>query len=223
MFFVLMALFLLGSLAEAKVRVVVERDSNGNKSRMIELRDTVRNGVKVTDTLSVMTFHDSVSDAERDAYTVSIPTSSDWNLDAERSQLIIVLTGIVFVFGMPIVLLFIIFYFRHKNRKAKYRLAEQALAQGQPLPPGFLKEVKAEVSEQSTLNKGIRNIFLGIGLFIFLWLLTTEVALGSIGLLIMFTGFGQVVIYYANRSEVSKRSAEADKKPEEEPCTDLMK
>ena len=102
------------------------------------------------------------------------------------------MTAIIFVFGLPALLIFIIFYFRYKNRKAKYRLAEQALASGQQLPPDFFKEVE----NRDLRSRGIKNIFLGIGLFIFLWALTGEFGLGCIGLLIMFTGFGQVVIYY---------------------------
>lgn len=46
-----------------------------------------------------------------------------------------ILTGlvvIILIFGFPFFIVFIAFYFRYKNRKAKYRLMEQALATGQP-------------------------------------------------------------------------------------------
>ena len=47
---------------------------------------------------------------------------------------------------------------------------------------------------------GIKNIFIGIGLFIFLWAITENFGVGCVGLLIMFTGFGQLVIYYTQDS-----------------------
>ena len=38
------------------------------------------------------------------------------------------LQEVIAVFGFPVFILFVIFFFRYKNRKARYRLAEQALA-----------------------------------------------------------------------------------------------
>ena len=86
--------------------------------------------------------------------------------------------------------MFVIFFFRYKNRKARYRLVEQALAAGQPLPEDFLKEDKPN----DPRTQGIKNIFTGIGLFIFLWAITGEFGIGAIGLLIMFMGIGQWII-----------------------------
>ena len=81
---------------------------------------------------------------------------------------------------MPVFIIFVVFFFRYKNRKARYRLAEQALAAGQPLPEGFIRESKP--TDQRT--QGIRNTFTGIGLFIFLWAITGEFGIGAIGLLL---------------------------------------
>lgn len=100
---------------------------------------------------------------------------------------VISILTIILVFGFPIFVIFIIFFFRYKNRKARYRLVEQALASGQPLPDGFLKEQK--LTDQR--SQGIRTTFTGIGLFIFLWAITGTFGIGAIGLLIMFTGIGQ--------------------------------
>ena len=109
----------------------------------------------------------------------------------------IAVTAIVFVFGLPLLIIFVVFFFRYKNRKAKYRLAEQALASGQQLPENFFKEAAAT----DIRSKGINNIFVGIGLFIFLWAITGEFGLGCIGLLVMFTGFGQLVIFYGQQKK----------------------
>ena len=115
-----------------------------------------------------------------------------FNFGDDAPETVIALTAIIFSLGLPALLIFIIFYFRYKTRKAKYRLAEQALAAGQQLPPEFFKEGEGK----DLRSRGIKNIFLGIGLFIFLWAITGVFGLGCIGLLIMFTGFGQVAIYY---------------------------
>lgn len=44
------------TLVQGANRTVTENDGQGNKKRVIELRDTVINGETVTDTLSIMTY-----------------------------------------------------------------------------------------------------------------------------------------------------------------------
>ena len=97
---------------------------------------------------------------------------------------------LILVFGFPIFVIFIAFYFRYKNRRERYKLVEKAIAAGQPIPEGILKESL----NTDTRSKGIKNMCLGTGLFIFLWAITDSFALGCIGLLIMFTGLGQWLV-----------------------------
>lgn len=110
--------------------------------------------------------------------------------DTISRGILISIIAIVAVFGLPVFILFVIFFFRYKNRKARYRLAEQAIAAGQPLPENFIRENRP--ADQR--SQGIKNTFTGIGLFIFLWAITGEFGIGAIGLLIMFMGIGQWII-----------------------------
>lgn len=208
--FALMAAMLFCTLVQGKDRTVTENDSLGNKKRVIELRETVIDGKTVTDTLSVMTYENSTnanaSDSDDNSRNWKHHQSSpfDWSgfdINGNAAEVIITVTAIVFVFGLPLLIIFIVFFFRYKNRKAKYRLAEQALASGQQLPENFFKQAEVE----DTHTKGIKNIFTGIGLFIFLWAITGEFGLGCIGLLIMFTGFGQLVIHYSQQKKNEDR------------------
>lgn len=121
---------------------------------------------------------------------------------------IITILSIIMVFGFPVFVIFIIFFFRYKNRKARYRLVEQALASGQPLPDGFLKEQK--LTDQR--SQGIRTTFTGIGLFIFLWAITGTFGIGAIGLLIMFTGIGQWLTGLKQERKESKPEMSKDER-----------
>lgn len=103
---------------------------------------------------------------------------------------IIVFITLALTFGFPLFIIFLAFYFRYKNRKAHYKLVEQVIAAGQPIPEGLFKQNL----DSNNASKGIKNICLGIGLFIFLWAITGSFAIGTIGLLIMFTGIGQWLI-----------------------------
>lgn len=195
--FGLMLAMMFCTLVQGANRTVTENDGQGNKKRVIELRDTVINGETVTDTLSVMTYENGAGSSNApEKWRTHHSSGMDWNgfdLGSKTSETVIAVTAIVFVFGLPLLIIFVVFFFRYKNRKAKYRLAEQALASGQQLPENFFKEAAAT----DIRSKGINNIFVGIGLFIFLWAITGEFGLGCIGLLVMFTGFGQLVIFYS--------------------------
>lgn len=201
--FAFMTAMLLCTLVQGKARTVTENDSLGNKKRVIELRDTVIDGKAVADTLSVTTYEDSSSTNEESGDNYKHHSRAydfGWNLGHDAKEAAIAITAIVFVFGFPLIIIFIIFFFRYKNRKAKYRLVEQALASGQPLPENLIKEAQAI----DIRSKGINNVFMGIGLFIFLWAITGEFGVGCIGLLIMFTGFGQLVIFYTQQGKEKK-------------------
>lgn len=196
----LIAAMTLCSPVQASNRTVTENDSLGNKKRVIELRDTVIDGKAVTDTLSIMTYEGRDSAHADKRWKQNKNGDWNWNLfdlGGNASETIISITAIIFVFGLPLLIVFTVFFFNYKSRKAKYRLAEQALASGQQLPPDFFKNVE---KNEDIRTKGIKNIFIGIGLFIFLWAITGSFGMGCIGLLIMFTGFGQLVIYYTQDS-----------------------
>lgn len=195
------------TLVQGANRTVTENDGQGNKKRVIELRDTVINGETVTDTLSIMTYENGTGSSDAPEKWRTHHSSMDWNgfdLGSKTSETVIAVTAIVFVFGLPLLIIFVVFFFRYKNRKAKYRLAEQALASGQQLPENFFKEAAAT----DIRSKGINNIFVGIGLFIFLWAITGEFGLGCIGLLVMFTGFGQLVIFYSQQKKNEEKMSQ---------------
>lgn len=211
--FALMTAMLLCTLAQGKNRTVTENDSEGNRKRVIELKDTVINGTTVTDTLSVMTYESGSKADESEDGNYKHHSSAyqfGWDLGHDTKEALIAITAIVFVFGFPLIIVFIIFFFRYKSRKAQYRLAEQALANGQQLPENFFKNAETE----DIRSKGIKNTFVGIGLFIFLWAITEEFGLGCIGLLVMFTGFGQLVIYYTQQNNKGRNPIHEEKNEE---------
>ena len=109
--------------------------------------------------------------------------------------------SIIMVFGMPVVIMFFILWFNYKNKKAKYQIISEALASGKELPAEFYAEKSPSNGHVEVLTKGIKNVFLGIGLGVFLWILTGEGGIASIGFLIFCIGLGQIVIAYATRSK----------------------
>lgn len=195
----LMVALTVCALANAQNRTIISNDSTGNvkvtvsktKSAKANARNSAVTVVGIDASDADTTDVDSISSSHGSASFTFDVDDDDFPFGNYSgligSGVLITIISIVAVFGLPVFILFIIFFFRYKNRKARYRLAEQALAAGQPLPENFIKEYKP-VDHRS---QGIKNTFTGIGLFIFLWAITGSFGIGTIGLLVMFTGIGE--------------------------------
>lgn len=193
----LMVAFTFCSITMAQKRTTISKDST-NKAKISATRTTDAKIADNSDSTYVADYTDEEdSAASNKAHSTSI-IDSDYDDfpfgqtigDTLNGGILISLIGVIAVFGMPILIVFIAFYFRYKNQKARYKLAEQALAAGQPLPEGFIKDIRV----QDQRSQGIKNTFTGIGLFIFLWAITGKLGIGCIGLLVMFIGIGQWLI-----------------------------
>lgn len=187
----LMALLALSIGLNAKVRTVREFYANGSPKRIVEVKDTLINGRQVTDTLSITTYSSETPAEESESYAHYYSSGIDLS-DFDISESIIAFLAILLIFGSPLLILIAVLYFRYRNRRAKYKLIEKAIACGHPLPVEYIEEIQPKDAR----TRGIKNICLGIGLSIFLQALLDNFALSSIGLLIMFTGIGQLLIHY---------------------------
>ena len=127
--------------------------------------------------------------------------------------LLVPIFAIIFGCAVPVLIIFFIFWYRHKDKQAQYRLAEKALENGKDIPEGLFKEVQGTTDVHA---KGVKNAFLGLGLGIFLWALTGEFGLGCIGFMIMFMGIGQIVIHYTQNKQKPLEKNNSEQKSDEE-------
>jgi hypothetical protein len=151
---------------------------------------------------------------------------------------VMVVTTICVICGCLLlgVIIFCVFYFTYKNRRERYRIVEKSIEKGQPLPTGFYSSqaapraakqaprVKANVNANTNgkpsagnydvylRDKGLRNIFLGLGLFVFLWALI-NFAMGCIGLLVALYGASQYVTWYYHEKDMQHFSSLYDDEP----------
>ena len=192
----LLAAFSVGlPLLAQQTDTIVERDAEGRTSRVVVLG-------KDADTLSVTTYvgkdssggwYSSVTSSGGNSSggvisSVSGSFGNSWLHKSDAAEVLAVAVVFFFVFGVPCLVLFLIFYLSYRNRRAKYRLAELALEKGQPLPPGMFEKEGRDLRA-----KGISNVCLGLGVLLSL---IGGAVLGSIGLMVLLAGVGQLVIYY---------------------------
>ena len=100
-------------------------------------------------------------------------------------------------FLLPLLIIFVIIYFVNKNRKERYKLAQMAIKNGQPIPDDILKNQVASTSKSGDYQTGIRQMFLGVGLAIFLGIVAGKIGFG-IGALVFFIGLGKWFIARQN-------------------------
>ena len=202
----LMVVLTTCTLAIAQNNTTVVQDSVGNVKVSVKKSSKANANNTAVTVVGVDAMDADSTDIDADSSSVShgsasfsINTDDDdfpfYDFENAVSGLLIPIIAIISVFGSPVLILFIVFFFRYKNRKARYRLAEQALATGQPLPADFIRENKPA----DPCSQGIKNTFTGIGLFIFLWAITGEFGIGTIGLLVAFMGIGQWIIGYKQK------------------------
>lgn len=97
---------------------------------------------------------------------------------------------IIFVFS-PLVIFGLLLYFIFRNRRQKMKLAQMAMQNGQPIPDQLLKDQNPD--DRTTYQSGMRQLFLGIGLMVFLSIIIGKLGFG-IGALVFFIGLGKVLI-----------------------------
>ena len=100
------------------------------------------------------------------------------------------IVSIVVIFLLaPLLIIIAIFYFVNRNRKERYKLAQMAIQNGQPIPDEILKDTDSKMLTRE-YQAGIRQMFVGIGLAIFLGLIIGKIGIG-IGALVFFIGLGK--------------------------------
>lgn len=103
---------------------------------------------------------------------------------------------------LPIVIIGLVLYFVHKNRKDKLRLAEMAMRNGKPIPVDVMGNLTP--TADALWNKGIKQMFLGAGVAILLWVILDKLGL-AIGALILLLGCGNMVIASQERKKQKER------------------
>ena len=113
------------------------------------------------------------------------------NLDRNAiASMVFVIAIILIMFVLaPILIIIAVFYFINKNRKDRIKLAQMAMEKGQPIPDELLRE-KQSSWEKSDYQTGLRQMFTGVGLAIFLSIVAGKVGFG-IGALVFFIGLGK--------------------------------
>jgi uncharacterized membrane protein HdeD (DUF308 family) len=107
-------------------------------------------------------------------------------------------------FFMAVAIVAVVGYFRNQEQQRRAELIKLALEKGQPLPPALLEAPRFPGSD---LARGIKTIFVGLGLGVFLWMLKPDRSIWAVGLLVGFIGVGQLVAHAVTRNKDASPTA----------------
>ena len=176
--------------------------------------DSTKNNQDAIEAFSDTTSTADADDAEDDKY-ISHRHRTTYTTSSDVQELKEVMEGVGGIFGpmlavgivafvvifflLPLLIIVTIIYFVNKNRKERYKLAQMAIQNGQPIPDDILKSKLSSSSQGSDYQTGVRQMFTGVGLAIFLGLIIGKVGIG-IGALVFFIGLGKWFIYRQNNN-----------------------
>ena len=120
-------------------------------------------------------------------------------------ELLIPIFGIVGVFGMPVFIVLIVFYFEKRNKEQFHTTLQKLIESGQELSPDLLQSIPGykvdKNGDKNDIRSGTITAAVGIGIALFGHIGVEEEALVGIGLLVFSIGLGILVYGIYNRNK----------------------
>ncbi len=117
--------------------------------------------------------------------------------------ILIPILAITFIFGGPIFLVCFLMLHHYRNKARRQRdintNIDKLLAAGRDIPVELLRgDEPRAANDNGDLSRGIRSLFLGIGLLIFLTALV-GFDIGAVGFILIGLGLSHILIWYLNK------------------------
>ncbi len=145
-----------------------------------------------------------IKEHNRHMEAMSRPQSND-DSKLNSADILVPITAIVFSIGGAILLIMFLakLHYRDKERRAQNINAniDRLLAAGRDIPVELLRGDESSSSDESSilrdninLHKGLKNVCLGAGLFVFLSILV-DIEIGAVGFILMGLGASQLLLW----------------------------
>ena len=109
-------------------------------------------------------------------------------------DILIPIFGILGVFGMPVFIVWIVYYFSSRSEKQFHQTLQELIKSGQELSPDILQSIpgykKEKNGERNDIRSGTITAGVGIGIVLFGQFGVAETPLVGVGLLVLSIGLG---------------------------------
>jgi hypothetical protein len=96
----------------------------------------------------------------------------------QTTEAVIALMGMLVSFGLPLLLVAVILYYKHKKLRMTHETIARLAEKGLPVPPELIEPPPR--SQYSGLRGGLVLIALGVGLAVFFWQMGVPWSIGLI-------------------------------------------
>ena len=172
-------------------------DSTQNKDAIEAFSDT--SAVDSAKNDSYVTYRRTRNMSDEDARAIKDAFEEVGSVIGPSMALGVVAIVVIFLLA-PLLIIIAIFYFVNRNRRERYKLAQMAIQNGQPIPDQILNDQNNVLTGKGEYQAGIRQMFTGVGLAIFLGILIGEIGVG-IGALVFFIGLGKWYIARQSKND----------------------
>lgn len=192
---ILIALFISTTM------LVVKATTNENETT-VKATDSLTTNVQESESNAIVaTSKKALSPKDTVKKEVRYVHDNDFSFDSAAIGSLLPIISVIVIFGMPIFIIFIIFYFIHKSDAKKAEVAKMAIQSGQPIPDYLLDKKALEKRDPAHAYKqGIQTTLTGIGLAFFLGMIV-DIEFASIGILVAFVGLGKIIAYRSDRKK----------------------
>ena len=111
----------------------------------------------------------------------------------ETSEAVIAVVGVLATFGLPLMLVAVILYYKHRRMRIVHETIARLVEKGLPVPPELLEPPRRGYSG---LRGGMLLVGLGIGLSVFMYEMRAS---WSIGLIPGLMGLALIIVWAIER------------------------
>ncbi len=151
-----------------------------------------------------------IADALRNMGPITINASGGPGIGGRESsgELAVAMLAIIFIFGSPIMIVAAVLYWAYRRRRLTHDTINQYLASGKEIPPQVMEAMLSERKPKNNLQKGLALCGTGLGIFL-CFLLSGSTAAASFGLIPLFIGLAQLLIWKLEKNGNGDKSRDA--------------
>lgn len=194
----------------AAVQIEINHDSGkaGNQAEQNKKLSEAINRILDKHTHLSASDKKDIADALRNMGPITINASGSGGSHESPGELAVAMLAIIFIFGSPIMIVAAVLYWAYRRRRLTHETINQYLASGKEIPPQVMEAMLSDRKPKNSLQKGLALSGTGLGIFL-CFLLIGSTAAASFGLIPLFIGLAQLLIWKLEKNGNEDKSRDA--------------
>lgn len=122
------------------------------------------------------------------------PKKSSREREGFNENILVPIVAVIVIFGMPVFIVALVGWQNYRKQKLFHDSVNRLIERGMDIPPALYEQFDGKTKSDSNLNKGVRQVALGLGLMIFLAAVSGE-DVATLGVIPLLLGVANLLIY----------------------------